>query len=165
MCVRACVCVCDSSFHTFKFFLNTLIIGFHLICCSFCSSSSRWSSNRMVRIVILCCYQEFLCKAGLAVLQFLPITSLFDIEFLSPPESMRQTDESVRDFELCALLAWGNCLFKLDIFVILWKGLAKSHQAWQAGWWMAEEKRIDGEKWRPLSPQKSNSVGVGKNKN
>ena len=62
--------------------------------------------------VIICCYQEFLCRA---VRQFLPIKALFDIEFSPFPESMKQADESVRDFELYALLAWGNCVFKLDI--------------------------------------------------
>lgn len=37
------------------------------------------------------------------------------IEFVSPPESFRQTDESVRDSKLRALLAWDSFVFKFDI--------------------------------------------------
>lgn len=51
------------------------------------------------------------------------------VDLVPPPESSRQTDESVRDSELTALLAWGNIVFEFDMFISFGRSSALKRHA------------------------------------
>lgn len=71
----------------------------------------RCSSSLMSRCYIMLCRMFFMFL-------FLDHFCLF-VELMPPPESVRQTDMSMRDFELPALLAWCSIVFEFDISFFL----------------------------------------------